>query len=71
MRFRCLKRLIMDEFEMNKPYCALCSMRHVKDGHLSKQRRWEKRNVERVRASNRERARRFRAAHAGEKIIGN
>ena len=56
---------------MNKPYCALCSMRHVKDGHLSKQRRWEKRNVERVRASNRERARRFRVTHAGEKIIGN
>ena len=59
----------MGEFDMNKPYCVLCAMRHVQDGHLSKQRRWEKRNVERVRASNRERSRRFRAAHAGEKLI--
>ena len=54
----------MGEFDMNKPYCVLCAIRHVPDGHLRKQRRWEKRNVERVRASNRERARRFRAARA-------
>lgn len=59
-----MRRHRVGEFDMNKPYCVLCAIRHVPDGHLRKQRRWEKRNVERVRASNRERSRRFRAARA-------
>ena len=52
----------MSELEMNKPYCSWCHVRHLKDEHLSKQRRWDKRHVERVRDANRERSRRFRAA---------
>lgn len=61
----------LDEIKRPRTDCAWCLTRHVPGEHISKQRRWEKHNIEKVRASTRERARRFRAAHLRDKVIGN
>lgn len=52
----------LDNIPKPRVNCDWCLTRHPADEHLSKQRRWDKRHVERVRDANRERSRRFRAA---------
>ena len=49
-------------------YCDWCCVNHLENEHLSKQRRWEKRNIEKTRAGNRVRNKRYRAAHAAIRV---